>query len=504
MPIPPVSTAARPTAVSAPPVGPHADAQTFTFADLVGGSQGRIRTETLDNGVRLVIAERPGAHSTKLQVGIGAGSLQDPAGKTGLAHLLEHLAFEGSPTRSAAEQERIRNSLGNNWNAYTNDKAIVFYGIVPAANAKTGANLLTDMFRNPAMTGPQVKQEHDAVKNEMIDGGGELMGERPTILDRMVLGEHPALTNVIGTRKTVDAITAKDLRAYHQQYFVGRNTVALVEGDPDKLALDTLRRELGKLPAGARVDNTPTPVPVVRGQALQVINDPSVDTVTLDVLLPIAPAAAAGVQQASIVTKAISNRLNNVLRRDHDLTYGVRAGLTALGDGSHAVSISTTVAAANARTAMRDIVKTLQDGRDGFGPTRLDVDKKGMLADLRAADDDAPLTVSERAEATFDDALANPGTFVLPAVLPDSRNADRAAIGRYTMATFAQDAELLLDLSNMKVLASGQLADGGAQVRDGLADAGVDTGSLSVNPVDLKPFQDMGMRVTKDTTPPMR
>lgn len=484
----------------------HAEARERSAADLTGGDEGAVHTETLPNGVRLVVAERPGARSTKVQIGIGAGALQDPPGKEGIAHLLEHMAFEGSPTRTAGVQERIRMELGGEWNAFTNQGAVVYYGVVPGAQARDGARLITDMFRNPATSGPRLAQERAAVKNEMVFPDGTIRAKERHIAARLLHGDHPAVTNVIGTRRTIDAITPGDLRAWHRQHYVGRNTVALVEGDPKRLPLDVLRRELGSLPAGVRVDNSGVDAPVQPGRALQVINDPSVDTVNLEVMLPVPAERLGGVRTpAALIQKALDERLGLRLRRQQDLTYGVRSELSLANEDNLLLKVRTSVPKQHAREAVRTILETLQDARDGFGEKTFETHRAGTLAALRKAEPSQPLSTSERAELAFMGALDARDIEVPPSVLPDPAPGQlRHALGRLDARQFAKDMDALISFDDMKVLAVGALADGGAQVRGGLRDAGIDLGGLAMNPVDLKPYREMGLRVTRQTVPPLR
>jgi len=500
------ATAPAPVANPALTRGPiHSDAKPVPGVDVVGGAQGGITTETLPNGVRLIIAERPGAKSTKVQVGIGAGSLQDPAGRLGMAHLLEHLAFEGSPKHSSTEQEAIRGRLGNMWNAYTDRDSVVYYGILPAKSAVTGAALLTDMFQHPATTGKRFQQELAAVKNEMVYWGGSVGEESWNIAERMVFGDSSATNNVIGTRKTVDSVTSKDLQDYHKQYFVGRNTVALVEGDSKSLALDTLRRELGKLPAGARVDNTDQQsAPVVKGQALQIVNDPSSDTVSIDVIIPVSADVLKTLKTpGKLVTASLNDMLFNRLRREGRMTYGASAELRQESPGTYSIAISTNVAKRFAKEAMAELMTTLTDAQDGFGPKTLDFHKQQVLSRLKAAEQAAPPSISDRAEEAFQGALTDQGISVPSETAADTSAKQRKAINAVTPASFAADMAQLINLDDMKILAMGALADGGSDLRAGLRAGGIDTKSLTMNPVDLSMYQDMGLKVTKETVPPI-
>lgn len=487
-----------------PLIGPHARPPAPSDA---ATKPGEIHTETLPNGVRLIIAERPGAASTSFQLGVGSGSLQDPAGKLGLAHMLEHLAFEGSPTRTAPVQEAARAAFGGDWNAYTTQDRIVFTGSVPARDAKAGAALLTDMFANPATSGKRVPQERAAVQNEMTYHGGALKDEAYDIAQRLMFGDTPGTNNVIGTRASTSAITTKDLKEYHARHFVGRNTVALVDGDPRHLALDVLRRELGKLPSGERVDNTAVRADPVPGRALQIINDPSSSTVALDVLVPI-PAHVAGLVDAptrSLVTSAISSRLNDRLRRNGHMTYGASAKLMP-GDGATSgtwmLNVSTNVDAPNAKQALRDIVDTLHDARDGFGPKTFERDRASLAAALSTRERGDAATTSERASIGFDLTLGDEG-FVVPSAA-DLVDADPKAAARAARALprdlYQAVSSAFTRLDDMKVLAIGAIKDGGDDLLAAITESKAPEAPVARNPVDLRQYKEMGIAVPRQRT----
>jgi predicted Zn-dependent peptidase len=478
-------------------------------ADVTGGAQGTVTTETLPNGVRLVVAERPGATSTKFQLGMGAGSLQDPQGKLGLAHLSEHLAFEGSPTRTATVQEKARIGWGNDWNAYTDRDSVIFYGVVPSKDAKAAANLITDMYANPKYATHSVAQERAAVENEMTYYDGSLGGQVDDIGMRLAFGSTPATNNVIGTRSSVNKITTPDIRSFHDTYAVGRNTVALVEGDPKSLALDTIRRELGKLKPGARVDNNGEKAAPVAGRALQVINEPDQGTVNLDLMIPVAQKTLDELKTPlKLIKTSLNNLLNDKVRRTDHLTYGVSAKLLPADDTDapdyQLLSVQTQVAKGDARQAIADLVRTLQGTYDGIGDKTLAKNKADVLGLLRAHDPKGDtLSISDQAEQTFQSALVAEGAAVTPATSDSTVAADRYAIGRTTNAQFGQDASKLIDFTNLKVMAHGGLADGGAALLAGLRDAGIDTTGISMNPVDLTLYSGQGIPVPTNVTPPI-
>jgi predicted Zn-dependent peptidase len=489
---------AQPVTGTLPPT-PHADAAATAGTDMVGGKQGSITSETLDNGVRIIIAERPGAASTKIQVGIGAGSMQDPDGKLGAAHLLEHLAFEGSPSMTGPQQQDLRAKLGGNWNAYTNQQSVVYYGIVPKQDSETGAKLLGDMFRNPNLSADAVRQERAAVQNEILRR--RAMGiDSYEVLNRVIYGNSPLANNIIGTAKSVDAVTSKDLKAYHQNYFTGRNTVVLVEGDRRHLPLDAIRSQLGALPAGARVDHSGEQLQVRPGRQIQQVTGDDTDAVEIKVALPFAREAFEKIDplHRRLVQSSLNDVLHERMRRFNDLTYGTSARFSLDDTANGALLLmETTVAPDAVRAATRDLLSIAEDARDGFGPKTLSEHKGSFVAWMRQSEPnlDAPkVDVSSAAEAAFDRALREPGVSI-PALEPSKPRSARAqneALAKeirrmqaVTGAQFAKAAEQLISLDDFKVMVVGdaKLSD----IRAGIRDAGIDSRGVQVlDPVERR------------------
>lgn len=497
-----IPAAAAPTSKYTPRF-PHADAAAQARTDLTGGAAGQVRTETLPNGVRMVIAERPGAASVKVQVGVGAGSNQDPAGKVGLAHYLEHMGFHAKPTHGKIKPWEALLTMGG-WNAYTDRDSVVYYGVVPHRDAKQATSLLSDVFKRPGLDRrPGLDQELAAVKNEMIFGDGSVGSELWHIHERLVHGDGAATNNVIGTRKTVDAITRQDLKKYHDAYYTGRNTVALVEGDPKRLPLEQLRKELGALEAGARVDQTGIKGSFAPGKAIQVVKDKTHGAIDLSVTIPIEKSALEGLSPARVdlVVTSLGNELFERLRLQKDLTYGGGAKLVEsdAADG-RMLLLEASVAPGAVRKATQVLVDTAEDAIDGFGPKTLQRDKRGLLSSLRQFEAPVAKTVSARAEQAFQDALLKPGISVPPDKAPTQREADklRRVVGSITGKQFADTAKQIIKLDNLKVLAFGNVD--AADVRSGLTDAGLDAGSFASNPVDLSMYRDMGHGKTEATS----
>jgi len=170
--------------------------------------------------------------------------------------------------------------------------------------------------------------------------------------------------------------------------------------------------------------------------------------------------------------------------------------------GAYVMSVQTQVAKGGENQALADIMKVLQGTHDGIGAKTFATQKQAVLAGV-AKRDPAELTasVSDLAEEAFQGALVAEGVQVGDAQSPDPTNALRHAIGRANDDQFGRDASALIDFTNLKVMAHGDLADGGRGLVKALQTAGIDTAGISMNPVDMTPYRDQGIPVPGDAVP---
>ena len=160
-----------------------------------------------------------------------------------------------------------------------------------------------------------------------------------------------------------------------------------------------------------------------------------------------------------------------------------------------ALTVSTTVTRANAQDALARIVDTLQDASDGFGPKAFDLAKDEMISRTRMTEKPDE-TVSSEADEMFDKLLQSPLADKLPPLDFDDLDAKAAVrqIRKLKPSDVADVGSSLIDMSNMKVLAVGNVGDG-RDIRAGLRDAGVNTRAMDKNPVSLSMYRQMGLKV---------
>lgn len=218
-------------------------------------------TFTLPNGLRVVLHEDHRLPTVFLRLRYLAGSSREPAQRTGLAHLLEHLLFHGS-THVADPGSEYYRAGARHVNASTDQDFVDCYALLPAANLATGLWIESDRMRflEPTLSrGDLLKNERSIVKNERrlrLDAGpaGAVYEQ---IFAALFPPEHPYHHVPVGSMADLDRITAADLRAYYDLHFQPANAALALVGDLDPRAARSLvEKYFGTLPATA-----PPPAP---------------------------------------------------------------------------------------------------------------------------------------------------------------------------------------------------------------------------------------------------
>jgi zinc protease len=187
---------------------------------------------TLSNSLQVVVmpSDRIPVVSHMLLVKVGAGD--DPYGKSGLAHYLEHLMFTGTPNYPEGEYDRAVNRVGGSQNASTNSDYTLYYATVPKEHLAMVMAMEADRFAhidfNPAAAARELKviteERGLRVENSPVSQWIEQ-------LDAITFLNHPYRQPVIGWAEDMVTFTAADARAFYERYYRPSNMILLVAGD---------------------------------------------------------------------------------------------------------------------------------------------------------------------------------------------------------------------------------------------------------------------------------
>ncbi|MBX2814924.1 MAG: insulinase family protein [Saprospiraceae bacterium] len=185
----------------------------------------------LDNGLTVLLHEDKSTPLVALNVLVNAGSKYDPAGRSGLAHLLEHLMFKG--TAKVPDFDKPMQLAGAENNAYTNSDYTTYYCFGPVQNLETYLWLEQDRFKNLSLTEDKVSLEHKVVLEEYLETCvNEPFGDVWHHLLPMMYADHPYQHPTIGKNTVeIQSIGLTDLQAFFALHYHPSRVIVSMAGN---------------------------------------------------------------------------------------------------------------------------------------------------------------------------------------------------------------------------------------------------------------------------------
>jgi zinc protease len=216
---------------------------------------------TLDNGLQVVLLEDHSTPIVHLQLWYHVGSRDEKKGRTGFAHLFEHMMFKGSRNVQPEQHPSMISSVGGQSNAYTNEDTTVYWETVPAEYLPLILWLEADRMASLRVDEDVFRTEREVVKEERrMRVENQPYGRLNEIIYRHAFTIHPYRHPTIGSMEDLEAASIEDVRDFYRTYYVPNNaTIALVGDFDTKQALALVEKYLGRVPRGRTV---PRDIPV--------------------------------------------------------------------------------------------------------------------------------------------------------------------------------------------------------------------------------------------------
>jgi zinc protease len=209
---------------------------------------------TLPNGLRVILSEDHSTPIVHLSVWYHVGSRDERPGRTGFAHLFEHMMFKGSKNVQPESHTSIIASIGGRSNAYTQEDATVFWETVPSHYLPLALWLEADRMATLRVDRDAFEKEREVVKEERrLRVDNQPYGRLNEILFDRAFTTHPYKHATIGSMKDLEAASLNDVRDFHDTYYVPENAVVTMVGDFDSAeAMQYVRQYFGRVPKAAK------------------------------------------------------------------------------------------------------------------------------------------------------------------------------------------------------------------------------------------------------------
>lgn len=339
-----------------------------------------IHSFTLDNGLEVVVIEDRRAPVVVHMLWYRVGAADEPPGKSGIAHFLEHLMFKGTTTREAGAFSALVEAHGGRDNAFTSWDYTGYFQRIAADRLELVMELEADRLANLHFTDADWLPERDVILEER----GQVLESRPRAVfsEQMraaLFQNHPYGVPIIGWRHEMEGLTDHDAMEFYRRHYAPNNAILIVAGDVDAQTVRALaERHYGPHPAN------PDIAPRQRPQEPPHLAERRLTLVDARVAQPLvqrsylAPARRPGAQQEAAALAVLAallggNEATSVLGRK--LIFETQTALSvnawysplALDDGVFGLGVMPApgVSLAEAETALdRAIAEFIEEGVD--------------------------------------------------------------------------------------------------------------------------------------------
>ena len=222
---------------------------------------------TLKNGMVLIVKPDRRAPTAVHMLWVRVGSMDEVDGTSGVAHVLEHMMFKGTPTVKAGDFSRQVAALGGRENAFTSKDYTGYFQQIPAGKLEDVMRLEADRFANNRWNDEVFAKELEVVKEERrLRTDDNPHARLHEAMSAQVYLAHPYRRPIVGWMSDLDALTAQDARDFYQRWYIPANAAVVVAGDVDVDQVRVLAdRYYGGLPTRAVPPRKPREEPEQSG-----------------------------------------------------------------------------------------------------------------------------------------------------------------------------------------------------------------------------------------------
>lgn len=191
----------------------------------------------LPGGLVVITEKLPYVRSVALGISFRVGGRDDPADKVGLAHMVEHMVFKGTPDKDAVAINIAAESLGAELNAFTDKEGTCFWSRAAGDQAGPVTELLCEIVSGPAFAATELEKEKLVVAEEIRTAAEDPDSTAASLLFEAVYGSHPMGWPIAGTVESVARITSQSISDHYHRYYGPAHGVAVAVGDVSHQAM---------------------------------------------------------------------------------------------------------------------------------------------------------------------------------------------------------------------------------------------------------------------------
>lgn len=219
---------------------------------------------TMENGLRVILNQDNSAPVVSVAVYYDVGSRNEKMGRTGFAHLFEHMMFQGSENVKKSEHFQYISNAGGTMNGTTSSERTNYYESLPANQLPLALWLESDRMRSLAVTTENLDNQRNAVQEEKrLNYDNRPYGQVSVLLDEMIFKNFANAHSTIGSMDDLDDASVADVQEFFRVYYAPNNAVLVISGafetDEAKKLVSRYFAEIPKQPKPPAIDVSEPP-----------------------------------------------------------------------------------------------------------------------------------------------------------------------------------------------------------------------------------------------------
>ena len=285
----------------------------------------------LSNGLRVILSEDRSAPVVAVAVVYNVGSRDERKGRTGFAHLFEHMMFKGSANVGALEHPHLIMSNGGSMNGTTSKDRTLYFEILPSNQLDLPLFLEADRMRSLEITKANLDNQRNAVQEERRLGvDNQPYGKTFETRDELAYENFAYEHSVIGSMEDLSAATVEDVASFFKTYYAPNNAVLSIVGDIDtKTTLEKVRKYFESIPSQPAAPAVDMTEPAQKEERRATLEDGLARLTRLDMVYKIPPSDHADFDALQVLSTVLSSgrasRFFESIVRDKQLSTGVSA-----------------------------------------------------------------------------------------------------------------------------------------------------------------------------------
>lgn len=323
----------------------------FALPALGSPAYAKVTERTLDNGLKVIVKEDHRAPTAVQMIWYRAGSVDEVNGRTGIAHVLEHMMFKGTQAYGDGEFSRRVAAQGGRENAFTNQDYTAYYQQVPPASLPEMMELEADRMTNLRLqSGPFSKELAVVMEERRTRVEDNPYGQVREQLSGTAFQATPYRSPVIGWMSDLENLTPADAKHWYDSWYAPNNAILIVAGDVDPVAVFELaERTYGQIPERVLPERRPQIEPEQRGIRRAVVKAPAQSPyLVMAFKVPRVrnldePSDAYALEMlAAVLGNGDTGRLTRELVRDRQVANDADASYSLIGRGPALFTLSGT------------------------------------------------------------------------------------------------------------------------------------------------------------------